>query len=141
MIISRSYLQLINFNNVSASYLAKNKEGENKLCSAINRFNKQLKTIFEEYNDERDTLQLNNCVVDEKTKVILKDATGNRQFTVDGEMKLKKGLKELVKKTVECHDRIPEGIDDIISSLSDFEKEAFSGIVIPEQTDELPDGF
>lgn len=136
MKISKTYLQLIIFNQVSAAYLEKNKETENKLCSAIKQFSKQLTKIFEEYNDERDTRQLNNCSVDEKTKVILKDDKGNRQFTVEGEKKLKGELRELINKQVECHSRIPEGIDELIVTLTDIEKETFSGIVIPEQPSE-----
>src|SRR3990172_8221284 len=115
MKIQRTYLELINFNQVAAAYIEKNKEAENKLCSAIKQFSKQLKNIFENYNDERDNLQLNNCSVEEKTKVILKDDKGNRQFTIEAEKKLKKELKELLLTKIECHARVPEGIDELIA--------------------------
>ena len=136
MKIQRTYLELINFNQVAAAYLDKNKEAETKLCSAIKQFSKQLKNIFEDYNDERDDLQRNNCSVDEKTKVILKDEKGNRQFTIEAEKKLKKEMKELLQAKVECHARIPEGIDELISELTETEREVFSGIIIPEQPNE-----
>lgn len=133
MKIQKTYLELLNFNQVASSYIEKNKESENKLCSAIKQFSKQLKDIFEEYNDERDNRQLDNCSVDEKTKVILKNEKGERQFTVEGEKKLKAELKALMKKIVDCHARIPEGIEDLIPTLTELEKECFSGIIIPEQ--------
>ena len=126
----KTYGQLIEANIHMGGYLQKHKE-ENKICVSIKNFSKQLQKVFEEYNDDRDTLQLNNCAVDEKTKVILKDEKGNRQFTVEGEIKLKKDLKDLLLKEVEIHSRIPEGIDELIAGLTEEEKEAFAGIVIP----------
>lgn len=130
----KTYLELIKFNAVAGVYLEKNKESENKICVALkNVIKKQVVKHFENYNEEVDILQLNNCATDEKTRVILKDEKGNRQFTVEGELKLKKESKLLLAQTVEMHQRIPEGIDDLIAKLTDEEKEYFSGIVIPEQ--------
>src|SRR3990170_3280276 len=139
MKIQKTYLELINFNQVAAVYLDRciKKEAENKLFSAIKQFSKQLKNIFENYNDERDNLQLNNCSVDEKTKIILKDDKGNRQFTIEAEKKLKKELKELLQVKIECHARIPESIDELISELTETEREVFSAIIIPEQPNEF----
>src|SRR3972149_7787677 len=139
MKIQRTYLELITFNQVAAAYIEKNKEAENKLCSSIKQFSKQLKNIFENYNDERDNLQLNNCSVEEKTKVILKDDKGNRQFTIEAEKKLKKELKELLLTKIECHARVPEGIDELIAELTEMERAVFSGIIIPEQQTQIYD--
>lgn len=136
MKIKKTYLELINFNQVAAAYLDKNKEAENKLCSAIKQFSKQLKNIFEEYNDERDNLQLNNCLVymeGQMKNAVMKDEKGNRMFSVEGEKKLKKELKELIYKEVECHARIPESIDALLPTLTEIELEVFNGIIIPEQ--------
>lgn len=132
MKVKRSYDQLFEFNSFASRYAEKNKD--NKLTASINNVFKQLKEPFEDYADERDTLQINNCLVDEKTKAILKHADGSRHFSQEGEKKLKKEIKELGKKEIEIHARIADGINDLIESLTDFEKDAFSGIVIPEQT-------
>ncbi|HJY63371.1 MAG TPA: hypothetical protein VJ455_04380 [Ignavibacteria bacterium] len=141
MKIQKTYFELINFNQVAEVYLDRciKKEAENKLCSAIKQFSKQLKNIFENYNDERDNLQLNNCSVEEKTKVILKDDKGNRQFTIEAEKKLKKELKELLLTKIECHARVPEGIDELIAELTEMERAVFSGIIIPEQQTQIYD--
>lgn len=133
MKIQKTNQELIDFSTIADLYIKNNKGSENKLCSAITQFGKQLRKIFEDYNDERDTFQLNNCSVDDKTKVILKDAQGARQFTVAAEIKLKGELKVLSQKVIDCHSRIPEGIDDLILTLTEIEKDAFSGIIIPEQ--------
>jgi len=74
--------------------------------------------------------------INRKTKFILKNDKGERQFTIEAEKKLKVELKALQVTVVECHTRIPEGIDSLIASLTDIEKEFFSGIVIPEQPKE-----
>ena len=137
MKIKKKYSELIIANIVMGEYLKKHVDKENKICASIKNFTKQLTQIFENYNDEKDTLQLNNCAVDEKTKVILKDEKGNRQFTVEGEIKLKGEIKELNKKEVEFHSRIAEGIEDLIAELTDEEKETFEGIVIPIKAEEI----
>lgn len=146
MKIQKDYRELLNYHTVSGIYIEKNKkktaeidpekESENKIVASIKRFNKQMPAIFDVYNDLRDDMQLNNCSVDEKTKVILKDKDGNRQYTVAAEKKLKQELKDLIVQKVECHARIAEGIDDLILTLNEAELEAFSGIVIPEQPKE-----
>lgn len=136
----KTYTELFDFNIVALAYLDKHKDQENKLCALLNNFvSKQLRKIFNEYNDEKDTLQLNNCAVDDKTKVILYTESTNehgqkvrlRQFTVEAELKLKKEIKELNKQKVEVHLRTSEGIEGLIEELTEDEKEAFSGIVIP----------
>lgn len=143
MKIKKTYSELINANILMGNYIKKN-ESDNKICAAIKIFTKQLKVCFEEFNDEKDTLQINNCMTvpeGEKKGAIIKDEFGNRAFSPEGELKLKAELKELLKKEVEIHARIPEGIDNLIAELDEDELEAFSGIVIPLQTEESLTGF
>lgn len=135
MKIQKTYSELFTFNSVGGTYLQRHAENkENKLAVAIKNFSKQLTKIFEGFNDEKDNLQLDHCVVDPTTKIILKDAQGVRQYTVEGEKALKKALKEFEKTKIECHARIPSTLEtSLIEELSEIEKEAFSEIVIPKQ--------
>ena len=143
MRVTKTYQELNTFSIIAAIYVRDqaivNKEHENKLVQAIKLIAKQLKPIFENYEDEKDTLQLNNCLVDEKTKAVLYDdvTVGNevrrlRKFTAAGEIKLKKEIKLLDLTEVEVHPRILEGIDDLILTLSEQQLVAFSGLIIPE---------
>ncbi len=144
MIIKKTYSELFIYNQVGGAYLQKNPE--NKVSAAIIKFaDKQLKQIFTDYEDELDNLRLNNCLVDEKTRAVLHkerkliDANGkeiivmDRQFSPEGEIKLKGEIKELNKVGVDVHSRILDGIDDLIKLMTDEEKEAFSEIFIPKQ--------
>lgn len=131
---SKSYLDLIFFVTIGKKYLEKHQDAENKISASVkNVIDKQIKKHFETYNDELDTLQVSNCAVHETTKVILKDEKGNRQFTIEGELKLKKESKDLINQVVEIHTRIADGIDSLVAELTEEEKEAFSGIVVPLQ--------
>ena len=127
MKVQKTYSELIRFNIAAQNYLSKNTD--NKICAAIKTFQKQLQTIFDNYNDERDTLQINNCAVDDKG-IIVKNEKGERQFTPQGELKLKADLKDLLNISVEIHSRIA---DCDYSDLTDDEKKLFSEIVIPKQ--------
>lgn len=126
----KNYTQLFEFNSIAQNYLQKN--NDNKISASISNVLKRLKPLFEDYNDERDTLQINNCLVDEKTKAMLKHPDGSRMFSREGEINLKKQIKELNQRTIEFHPIIADGIEDLIIGLEKYERDAFSGIVIPE---------
>lgn len=133
MKIEKTYLELIEFHAIANRFLSKNKDNENKLVSSVRSvITKQIKNHFDTYNDELDTIQLNNCAVDDKTKVIIL-GDGKRQYTIEGQLKLKAEHKTLLNQRVDIHARIAPGIDELITLLTEEEKEAFSGIVIPEQ--------
>lgn len=130
MKVERTYAQLFALDVVSANYRKNNPD--NKITACLTNFNKQLKKHFEEYFDEQDNLQINNCLTDEKTKAIIY-VDKERQFSQDGERKLKQDIKELKKKKVFIHSRIAEDVSDLINKLTEEEKEVFSEIVISKQ--------
>lgn len=102
---------------------------ETILVANLKKVIKQGNKHFEEYASKIDDLQLDHVAIDEKTKVILKDAKGMRQFTVEGEKALKADIKKLAEQEdLVIYPRITQGD----WQLSDYEKEAFSGLVIPE---------
>lgn len=135
MKVNKTIAELQSYDAIAANYLQKNKGIENMLTKSIERFSKQLKSVYEEYNDERDNLQLTHCLKDEKRQqAILKDERGERMYSEAGEKALKVALKELNKKEIEVHSRIIEGVD--VTGLTHIEREAFSEIIIPKQPED-----
>lgn len=130
--IKRTYKQLFEFAAIANAYGKKNEGKENKLTAAIKSIAKELKRVNEDYQEELSEIQLNNCSVDEKTQCILTDDKGNYQFTKDAQRKVIKEKKELDNKIVEVNQRIAVGAEDLITSLTDYERESFEGLVITE---------
>jgi len=109
-----------------------------KLVANIKNIIKQSDKLYEGFAERKAEILIDNCAVDDKTKVILydesKDGSGNLirnyKYTKDQQKAVNKALKELSEQEVEIHVRITEGE----LTLTDEEKEAFNGIVIPEFT-------
>lgn len=134
MKVNRTFIHLQNFDVIASAYNAKNNGIDNLLTSAIHKFSKQLKVVYEEYNDQRDDLQLTHCLKDEKRQqAIMKDDQDRRMYSEAGERALKIALKELGKKEWELHSRIPEGVEALVPQLTEIEKEYFSELIIPKQ--------
>lgn len=130
--VSKTYIQIIQFVESAAVYLKDKKDKENKLCHAIRKQLKSFEGIIESYNDKVTDLRLDYCAVDEKTKIILKDTTGNLQFTVDQQKQLNAKLSELRKSQVVISPEIiTEDVEALVAGLSTLQKEDFAGIVIP----------
>lgn len=155
---SVSYKRLQQFDTLATNYLINNgyftpavpakgdvpalpggftKKPATKLVENIKKIIKQTDKLYDGFAEEKADILLDNCLVDEKTKAILydesKDDKGsivrNYKFTVAQQKEVNKKIRELSLKEVEIHVRITEGDLD----LTDEEREAFSGIVIPEQ--------
>lgn len=127
--ITKTYQELFELNSVAGGYLARHKE-DNKLCEKIkNMATKQLKKHFESLNENDESLRIDHCAIDEKTKVILRDKDGGYQFDKDGLKAFNKAAKEFREnEKVELHARISEYVPD---DLTDEEIECFSGLLIP----------
>ncbi|MGA4923211.1 hypothetical protein, partial [Bacillus subtilis] len=67
-------------------------------------------------------LSIDHCLVDEKTKAILREANGAYKFEKEELKKFNTAVRELSNSAVEVHVRITEGDWD----LTDDEKEAFN---------------
>lgn len=135
--IKKTYEEIFTFGNVGGAYLKKFEGKENKLSGAIKSAFKDVKKIVEEYNEELNDLDREHALEDEKTKAILLHPDGTRQKSKDGDKKFADAVKVLRKKQVEINQRISDGSNSFIDSLTDLQKEAFSGIVITEQTEEV----
>ena len=144
-----SYKQLQKFDNFATSYLIKNgyysvgspggdgkepipagftNKENTKLSANIRNIIKQWQKCFAEYKETLDDLELDHCAVDDKTKVVLTDSKGQRMFTPEKAKLLKKAIREFSETNVVINVRITEGDWE----LTDEERDAFNGLVIPE---------
>ena len=138
----RTYKELQKFDGISTKYMVANgyyvfaEDGKGsytekeptKLVTNIKNVIKQITKHFEEFNELAEEQRIDNCSVDEKTKIILREPDRSYKFTKEGLKALNKAFKELENTKVEIHIRITEGEWE----LSDDEKEVFSGLVIPD---------
>lgn len=90
-----TYFDLISFFNFVTGYLNEQKE-QTKLTANMKRFCKHNTRLIDEYNEKVNNILLDNCAVDPKTKVILKDDRGELCFTVEGQKKCNKERQELI---------------------------------------------
>ena len=109
-----------------------------KLVANIKNIIKQTDALYEDFNEKKTIIFIDNALEDDKTKAILyddtKDGNGNvvrnYKFSKDGQKKVNEEVKKLMNEEVEIHVRITEGE----LGLTEEEKDAFNGIVIPEFT-------
>lgn len=102
-------LELVRFVNSTPS--EKGSKREAKLKKIVDK----IKPIFEDYNEERELLRLDNAYTNEKD-VIDFNEKGEYKFTKDGLKKMNAELKELLNKTFEFYQFTfsNEGIDDLL---------------------------
>lgn len=134
---SQTYRELQRFDNIATAYLRREgyfdengwtKKEPTKLVSNIKNVIKQAGKLFEVYKEKVDDLSIDHCLVDEKTKAILREENGAYKFGKEELKKFNAAIKELSNSSVEVHTRITEGEWD----LTDEEREVFSGLVIAE---------
>lgn len=99
-----------------------------KLAKAIKKVFKELGPIFADMEETLDHLRDKHCAVAEN-KTMIRDTKGNRQYTPEGSIALKKETKEVLNGEIE----INQFIVDEFEKLSESELEMFSEIVIPKQ--------
>lgn len=130
-----TYKKLIEFCQQAEPFIEKNKDADIKIYGAINSVLKQVRKyeLIDEYNEKVLSNQLSCCSVDPKTNIIIKE-DGQFAYTVEGRKKLLAMGKALLKETVEINIRIFPGNELI--ELNEIQREAFSGIVIPEIDEE-----
>lgn len=133
----KSYRELQQLDNIATAFLKRNgyfdengwtKKEPTKLVTNLKNILKQAGKHFDSYKEKVEDLSIDHCLVDEKTKAILREANGAYKFDKEALKKFNSAIKELASTNVELHVRITEGEWD----LTDEEKEAFSGILIPE---------
>lgn len=80
------------------------------------------KTFLVDYNDDVEGLRIDHCSVDEKTKNIIKDKEGNKEFTKEGENAFRKAVKELGqrKSTIEIRTASASDFSDAPAYIVEF---------------------
>lgn len=77
-------------------------------------------------------LQIQNCMCDEKTGAILRDANGQYMFTKDGELKLESDWKKELDVEYEIE---PYLATFLPPDLNDIEKDVFNNFVLIKEMD------
>lgn len=147
MKVTKTYTELQVFDAVAANYLVKKgfaeiipnegfkyttKNPSTKLVSCLKQVLKQLAPVFQTLQEELDIIRIMNCAVDPTTKVQLPKINGVRQYTIEGELNLKKEVKHLLKTHIALDARISPDIN--YSEFTPEELVAFSEIVIEKTT-------
>ncbi len=132
-----SYKQLIAFVNFANGYLVPETE-ENRLKTSVKSVIKQIvkDELIENYNEKVKDLRIENALVDEKTRALLKDDKGNYLYSIEGQKNFNKQSKELLSQEIDLYVRIHEDNDIVAQNFEMFERAALSGIVIPIVIDE-----
>ena len=103
-----------------------------KLVHGIKNVLKQIDKLIPDYNEELETLRIDNCLADEKTGALLKEADlKTYKFSASGAKKFNTAFKELQKKEVEVHVRIQDEKVDL------YQYDMFNGILVAQEKEEF----
>jgi hypothetical protein len=125
--MTKTNRQLINFINFARLFMQQHKE-QTKFRYALERMDKRLGKQIESYTEAVADLQIEHAATDEK-QAILTDEQGNFRYTKDGIRARNKAQRELLEQPVEIE---PYMATEVPDDLSDAEKQACAGFVIPE---------
>jgi hypothetical protein len=131
MILKTTHRGIIDFLNAASLYLSTHQD-ETKLTYALNRVVKRASKIHGKYLERREELQIDNCVTDDKGK-ILRDADKGFQFTRDGLKKVNEECRRILDEEVEID---PYHATELPENLTQVERDAFMGFVIEGQREE-----
>ena len=110
--VTKTYANLLELiRSINTIESEKGSKREAKLKKIVDK----IKPIFEEYNEEREILRLDNAYTNDKD-VIDFNEKGEYKFTKDGLKKMNAELKELLNKSFEFYQFTfsSEGIDDLL---------------------------
>ena len=127
--VTKTYANLLELiRSINTIESEKGSKREAKLKKIVDK----IKPIFEEYNEEREILRLDNAYTNDKD-VIDFNEKGEYKFTKDGLKKMNAELKELLNKSFEFYQFTfsSEGIDDLL-----FLEGWVESIVSPKEEEE-----
>jgi hypothetical protein len=88
---------------------------------------KRCERLIEKFNDAMEDARLDNCLTDEKTKAILREADQQYKFTQEGLRKVTEKRRELLDTEVEIE---PYFATETLPDLPSDVRVAFEGFVI-----------
>ena len=128
----KTYRDLLTFRQYAGSWLASHKE-PSKFRYGVKKIFDATKTLHEQYDEQLQDLSIEHCT--EKDGVIATNAGGGFQFSKENLRKRNAATKELSKKLVDVPSYMAK---EPPKDLSDDEREAFAGFVLPDLADEEP---
>ena len=131
-----TYEKLSLFNEFASKYISENKD--DKLTYAIKKVGKRVEKIFQKegelIGEKVEDARIDNCSVDEKGN-ILRDDKGQLIYTKEAMKKLNTDLRKIYRDAETEREareyEIEPYIATVIPELTEEQREAFSGIVIP----------
>ncbi len=124
--LKRSYRRYFEFRAQGSAYIQE--KGDTRFSYAIKKAIKKNEPVGESYTELTQDIQIDNALVDEKTKKILKDSKGNPEHTTEKLKEAKSKVKKLMAKEVEIV--TPDVWPDVPEDLTIDEIETLEGFVI-----------
>lgn len=129
MYMKISFAKLLEINTEIGSIVTP-EIAKTKFGYACSKIIKSYSDIFNEYQDEMTTLNIQNALTDDKTKEILTDDKGNYKYSIEGKLALNAQYKEKLKSWKAKEFEITPFYVDELPELTDMQKELFTGIFI-----------
>lgn len=123
----KTYRDLIAFLSAAQPWLAAHPE-DRKFRYALRKVTKQAEKLWATYTEQTEDLDIEHCAVG-KDGVILKDERGQFSFTKDGLRKRNAARKALFESAAGV---VAFLATDVPADLSEAEREAFAGFVLPD---------
>lgn len=129
--------QLLEIDNIVGNLYDKNpKLRDGKFGYAYNRFYvKNIKPILDDMQEKIVDVRIENAMVDEKTKELLREAEENSKiknykYTKEGMKKLTKDIREIVKESNAIEVEVIPFITSDVPEMLDEQKEMLKGLII-----------
>lgn len=126
--VKKTNREIVTFLNIGRNWLQEHGKVDSKFRYALNKLCKRFTKLEERLNDQLGDNAIEHCSVDEKTKVLLRDANGQLQFTKEGIRARNLANKDLMETEVEIESHY---VTEISETVSIDDKEVFEGFVIP----------
>jgi hypothetical protein len=126
-----TYRDLVAFLNAAQPWLVAHPE-DRKFRYALRKMVKQAERLWASYTEQSEDLDIEHCAVD-KDGVIRKDERGQVAFTKEGLRKRNAARKALFEADAGV---VPFLATDVPAELTEAEREAFAGFVLPDVLEE-----
>lgn len=122
---------VITFMNAATAYLKTNEKADHRLKYAVRKVLKACTKLYEDYSAAMEDLRIEHCAVDPKNSTIMRDDRGAFVFTKDALRAFNAASKRLLDQAVEV---TPFLAKEAPADLTDDQRDAFAGFVLPEPT-------
>ena len=125
-----TYRQIVTFLNAANPWLVAHQE-QTRFRYALRKVVKQCETLWETWTEAAEDIDIEHAAVG-KDDVILRDERGAIAFTKDGLRKRNAARRVLFDSEVKLEPFMAKDVPP----LTDVERDAFTGFILPEQTEE-----